>query len=44
MALTILEHSRNLMNGLALKRTALPIFRSLDGHKALVAPPVDFLR
>ena len=44
VALTILEHSRNLINGLAPKRLALLIFRSSGGLKAFVALLAEFLK
>jgi len=40
-ALIILEHSRNLMNGLAVKMLALIILRNFDGRKASFAPVVE---
>jgi hypothetical protein len=41
-ALIILEHFRNLMNGLAAKPLALNISRKFDGPKVLAVPVVDF--
>jgi len=40
LALIILEHSRNLINGLAAKVLALNLLRDFDGRKALFAPLV----
>ena len=39
-ALIILEHSRSLINGLAVKVLVLNLLRNFDGRKALFAPPV----